>query len=308
MSGTIPRDMEDVQILSGFRGVLRVQYDAPAQTASLIDASQPQAPPWTGALRVLLVGREGQALAHLRTLLAACHAPAAVVVGQASDAVAAVHCAQHQAFDLALIDLQCAGYDVLALARSLRSLACAPALVVVSADMAHAQTAFDLDATDFLGQPPQLARLQLALNKVVRRVPWHAACATGRPLRQESPPSQVCDAPGLVLVVQDRQGSERVPVETIVYFKAEHKYVTARTACRRLVLDASLAQLQIRFGARFLRIHRNALVARHAVRALHPLHGAQDGQRWALRLDGVDERLPVARRHLAALRAWLARL
>jgi len=299
--------MEDVQILSGFRGVLRVQYDAPAQTASVIDASQPQAPPWTGALRVLLVGREGQALAHLRTLLAACHTPAAVVVGQASDAVAAVHCAQHQAFDLALIDLQCVGDDVLALARSLRSLARAPALVVVSSDMTHAQTAFDLEATDFLGKPLQLARLQLALNKVVRSVPWHTACAMAGLQRQESPLSQVCDAPDPVLVVQDRQGSERIPVETILYFKAEHKYVTARTACRRLVLDASLAQLQARFGTCFLRIHRNALVARYAARALQPLHGAQAGQRWALRLDGVDERLPVARRHLTALRAWLAR-
>ena len=50
--------------------------------------------------------------------------------------------------------------------------------------------------------------------------------------------------------------------------KAELKYVTLRTAEHTHVLDDSLAELAERLGDRFLRVHRNALVAKRAVRAL----------------------------------------
>ena len=59
-----------------------------------------------------------------------------------------------------------------------------------------------------------------------------------------------------------------MPVADVLYLKAELKYVTLRTADHTHVLDDSLAELEERLGDRFLRVHRNALVARRAVRAL----------------------------------------
>jgi len=55
-----------------------------------------------------------------------------------------------------------------------------------------------------------------------------------------------------------------------------------------------------------VRIHRNALVARRAMRALEKHFDASEGDVWALRLDGIDELLPVSRRQLATVRALLA--
>ena len=53
-------------------------------------------------------------------------------------------------------------------------------------------------------------------------------------------------------------------------------------------------------GARFLRIHRNCLVASARIREIGKLPGEDDGH--FLRLDGLDERLMVSRRQYSALR------
>jgi two-component system response regulator AlgR len=92
----------------------------------------------------------------------------------------------------------------------------------------------------------------------------------------------------------------------VVYFKAELKYITVRTARRNFILDGSLGELEEKYGARFMRVHRNALVAKRAARALQKHHDVEEGDGWALRLDGVDELVFVSRRQLTAVREMLA--
>jgi len=113
-----------------------------------------------------------------------------------------------------------------------------------------------------------------------------------------------------VIVVTDRGRLVRVPVTEALYFKAELKYVTLRTAAHTYVLDEALAELEQRLGDRFLRVHRNALVARHAVRALErrAMAGEGDdeaGEGWAVCMAPVDEWLAVSRRQVAAVREAL---
>ena len=99
----------------------------------------------------------------------------------------------------------------------------------------------------------------------------------------------------------------------MLYLKAELKYVTLRTAGHSYVLDDALADLEQRLealGAGFIRVHRNALVARRAVRALE-YRTADDGagrgeEGWAVRVAPADEWLAVSRRQLPAVREALA--
>jgi len=51
-----------------------------------------------------------------------------------------------------------------------------------------------------------------------------------------------------------------------------------------------------------MRIHRNALIARRAVRALEKHFDPEEGEGWAVRLNGIDEVLAVSRRQLSAVR------
>ena len=91
----------------------------------------------------------------------------------------------------------------------------------------------------------------------------------------------------------------------MLYCKAEQKYVTVRTMQTSHLLDDSLNELERRHPARFVRIHRNALVARGAIRTLERQPDGAEGEGWVVRLAGVDECLPVSRRQVAALRELL---
>jgi two-component system response regulator AlgR len=111
-----------------------------------------------------------------------------------------------------------------------------------------------------------------------------------------------------VLVVTERGRVIRVPLAEVLYLKAELKYVTLRTAHHTHVLDDALSDLEQRLGPRFLRIHRNALVARSAALALErrPMGDDEEpGDSWAVLVGPVNEWLAVSRRQVAAVREAL---
>jgi len=242
-------------------------------------------------LKMLLVDDEPLARSRLRTLLADCKEPAAEVAGEAANAAQAMEHLRRQAFDGVLLDIHMPGADGLALAQVLRTLPEPPVVVFVTAYAEHAVTAFELEAADYLTKPVRLERLEQALGRVEKARQTRAG---GQEPEQE------------VLVIQDRGRTERVPVVEVLYFKAELKYITVRTAARSYILDGSLSELEERHGAQFLRVHRNALVSRRAVRALEKHFDAEEGEGWAVRLNGVEESLAVSRRQLSAVREALA--
>jgi len=94
-----------------------------------------------------------------------------------------------------------------------------------------------------------------------------------------------------------------LPVAEVIYLKAEQKYVTARTAERDYLLDEALVQLEQEFSRRFVRIHRNCLVAVAAVQGVER-GGDAEGQ-WEILLAGLPERLPVSRRQWPAVKQVL---
>ena len=243
------------------------------------------------SLRVLIVDDEALARSRLRTLLADCDAPAAVPTGEAANAAQAMELLTRQDFDAVLLDIHMPGADGLGLARALRSMPQAPAVVFVTAYAEHAVAAFELEAVDYLTKPVRLERLQAALQKVERLIQ-----SRGEP----APASMEA------LLIHDRGRTERVPLTEVLYFKAELKYITVRTASRSYILDASLSELEERHATDFLRVHRNALVARRALRALERHDDPEEGEGWAVRLNGIDELLAVSRRQLGAVRDALA--
>ena len=244
------------------------------------------------SLQVLVVDDEALARSRLRTLLAECAAPAAVVGGEAANSAQAMELLQRARFDVVLLDIHMPGADGLALARAIRALPQPPAVVFVTAYAEHAVAAFELEAVDYLTKPVRSERLQMALQKVERL----AQARGGAP--QAAAPE--------VLLIQDRGRTERVPLEEVLYFKAELKYITVRTAAKSYILDASLSELEDRHAAHFMRVHRNALVARRAVRALEKHYDPEEGEGWAVRLNGIDEVLAVSRRQLSAVREAIA--
>ena len=252
--------------------------------------------PPAAPLRVLIVDDEDLARLRLRGLVNDCTEPRALVAGEAASTTQALAWLAENACDVLLLDIHMPGRDGLQLADELRRReGRAPEVVFVTAHGEHALRAFDLDAVDYLTKPVKRERLHVALQRVAQR-------------RARLPATLADDA---VIVVSDRGRVVRVPVAEVLYLKAELKYVTLRTAAHTFVLDEALAELEQRLGDRFLRVHRNAIVARRAVRALErraPLGDGDDepgGDTWAVCIAPVDEWLAVSRRQAAAVREAL---
>ena len=255
------------------------------------------------ALRVLLVDDEPLARLRLRGLVGDCAEPRAEVVGEAGNAQQALDWLAANACDLLLLDIHMPGPDGRQLAAQLRRRSDPPAIVFVTAHAEHALQAFELDAADYLTKPVRRERLQAALQRVAQRLGPRAAPASALA------PALSDDEP--VILVNDLGRKLRVPVSDVLYLKAELKYVTLRTATHTHVLDDALTDLEQRLGERFLRIHRNALVARRALRALErrTLPG-EDGEEptegWVVRVAPVDDWLVVSRRQVAAVKEAIA--
>ncbi|MET3372115.1 two-component system response regulator AlgR [Variovorax boronicumulans] len=245
------------------------------------------------SLKTLIVDDEALARSRLRTLLRDCTSPAADVTAEAAQGEEALAHLAAMDLDLVLLDVHMPGIDGIEVARALRSRPDAPAVVFVTAHASHAVTAFELEAVDYLTKPVRAERLQQALQKVERFLKERRAA---QPATEATPEC---------VLIQDRGRAERVPLSEVLYLKSEYKYLTVRTATRSHILDGSLNDFEERYPNRFLRVHRNALVARSAIRALERYDDGEDADGWALRLDSVPEPVAVSRRQLAAVREML---
>jgi two-component system response regulator AlgR len=207
------------------------------------------------------------------------------VCGEAVDGQQALDRVQALAPELVLLDIRMPGMDGLEAARHLQKLDNPPAVVFTTAYGDHALEAFEAQAIDYLLKPIHPERLQQALDKARRLNLVQLEGVVGSGARTH-------------LSARNRGNLELIQVEEIVYLQADHKYVTVRSATRKILVEDALKALEQEFAERFIRIHRNALVAVRCIRALE-----KDGQgRCRIVLEGIEERLEVSRRLLPEVR------
>ena len=195
--------------------------------------------------------------------------------------------------DVVLLDIRMPGMDGIEAARHIAQAEHPPAIVFCTAYDEYAIAAFESRAVGYLLKPVQREKLEAALL---------AAAATSRyelkALAQATRQERRC------LSSRSASGTRLVEVAQVRVLLADQKYVSAIFPGASLLLDESLRELEEEFGDRFLRVHRNSLVARDHVRALHRDAGGE----WVLELDGVELRPVVSRRHLAEVKAAIGRL
>jgi two-component system response regulator AlgR len=240
-------------------------------------------------LKVFIVDDEEPARERLKELLGdiAEELPTRVV-GEARHGVEAVERIPGSEAHVVLLDIKMPGMGGLEVARHLRTLEKPPRIVFVTAHDRHAVEAFELNALDYLLKPVRAERLAGALRK--------AAVPPQESLQKAT------EAAREYLSVPERNRIVLVPVKDILFLRAEQKYVTLRTRLREYLIEEPLITLEKEFATRFVRIHRNCLVARTAIRGFERAPGEEDESHWLVVLDGVEEKLPVSRRQWPTLR------
>ena len=255
--------------------------------------------PHAEPLKILVVDDEPLARDRLRELLAdiVIQLPSAVV-GEAGNGVAALEFLRDHAVDVVLADIRMPGMDGIELAGHLGAFRAPPAVIFTTAYDNYAVQAFDLNAVDYLLKPVRAQRLLVALQKVQAAQPAdpELLASVGRAVRGGGRSHLSCLERGRLLLV---------PVGEVLYFKADLKYVTARTVDREYLLDEALTHLESEFAERFIRLHRAVLVARTALAGFEKAAGDDaEAYGWAL-LRGVPDKLPVSRRQWAPAKSAL---
>ena len=245
------------------------------------------------ALRVLIVDDEAPARARLKDLLQDCSSEVELeIVGEAATARGAVDVLARAPADVVLLDIRMPEMDGLEFAQHLQKLPQPPSIVFTTAYDAYAIRAFEVHAIDYLLKPIRAGRLKEALLRAQsRRTPNAAAL---RDLSKGAP---------AFLSAQERGRIHLIPVSDVIYLKAELKYVTVRTAEREYLIEDALARLEQEHADRFVRVHRNCLVARSAIRGFVRGSGAAEGH-WLTLLEGCDDKIAVSRRQQAIVREF----
>ncbi len=197
--------------------------------------------------------------------------------------------------DVVLLDIRMPGLDGLQVAAKLCERETPPAIVFCAAQDEFAVDAFKVSTVGFLVKPVRPENLLEALKKAERPNRVQLAALT-------RPAAESGNGPRSHISARTRKGIELIPLDQVVYFIADHKYVTLRHEGGEVLLDEPLKALEDEFGERFVRIHRNALVARDRIERLQrtPLGHFQ------LYLKGLNgDALIVSRRHVAGVRKMM---
>ena len=238
-------------------------------------------------LKLVIADDEPLARERLRMLLA--DEAGVEVVAEAGDGQQVLDACAALRPHAVLLDIAMPGLDGLETARRLAGLVPPTAVVFCTAYDEHALSAFEAAALDYLVKPVRPERLAAALERVRS---FHA----GHPLPEEARRTQLCAR---------LRGSLRViPIEEVHYLQAEEKYVVVHHARGEDLIEEPLKALEEEFGDRFVRIHRNCLVARQELVELR--RGADGHVQAVLRSGGVP--LEVSRRCVPHLKQTLLHL
>lgn len=240
-------------------------------------------------MRIVIVDDEPLARSRLQAQVES--SGLGTVVAEAANGVDAIRLVESSRPDVVLLDIRMPGMDGIETACHLMRLAPPPAVVFTTAYDEHALAAFEANAIDYLLKPIRSNRLRQALEKA--RI-LTAAQADGV--------VAIADGAARTHVSGVVQGNmSLVAIEQILYFQADQGYVDVVWKSGSMLIEESLRALENEFGDRFVRIHRNALVAAGHITGLL----RDDSGNHLVSLHGCDARLPVSRRLLSQVRKRL---
>jgi len=245
-------------------------------------------------LRVLIVDDEAPARNRIRDLLSDCALKMPVeIAGEAENGKRALAMLPACEADVVLLDVRMPEMDGLEVAQHMQKLDEPPTVIFTTAYDGYALKAFELHAVDYLLKPIRLGRLFDALSRARTITPLRLDA-----LRELKPEARTH------LSVNERGRIHLIPVADIAFLKADLKYVTVRTTECEYLIEESLAKLEQEFLGRFVRVHRNCLVAKEAIRGFERATGDDGEGNWLVVMKNIAEKLAVSRRQQHIVREF----
>ncbi len=241
-------------------------------------------------MKVLIVDDEPLARQRLQQLLM--EIPQVSDIITANNGLEAIEAVQQEKPDILLMDIRMPGMDGLEAAQHIGKLDQTPAIIFTTAYDEYALEAFKVHAIDYLLKPVRKEKLKDSLE--------HASQLNQAQLAAVKEPTK-----GRKNITAKISGNIKlIPIDEILYFQAEQKYVTVKYLSGETIIEDTLKDLQNEFADQFIRIHRNALIAKKYVTGIHK---DNNGQSFAT-INGVPKELEISRRHLSAVKKLISNL
>lgn len=233
-------------------------------------------------LTILIADDETPARNRLRDLLGDMSDVA--IVAEAKNGQEAIELAVQTKPNVMLLDIRMPLLDGIEAAQLAQKIDPKPNIIFTTAFDAYAIKAFDLNAIDYLLKPIRLERLQKAIDKAQTLKPKQLAAL--KPLQKIRSHLSIFERGKVILV----------PVEQIIYLRAELKYITVRTVEREYLIEESLTHLESEFGDLFLRLHRNCLVAASHIAGYEKRPNEANEERWVALFKDIPDTVAISRR------------
>jgi two-component system, LytTR family, response regulator AlgR len=236
-------------------------------------------------IRFLVVDDEPLAIERLQLLLARIGGVA--LAGTASDGAAALRLVEAVAPDAVLLDIAMPGMDGIDVARALARIDNPPVVIFVTAFDSFAVAAFDIEAVDYVMKPVAAERLARAVDRARERLAARRAGGASE------------SGGGSLYVeefwVSEARGLVRLAAAAVERISAERDYMRLHVGNRSWLINHTIGKLEAELDpARFVRLHRSAIVRRDFVTGLRRDEG---GRWWARLADGGEQK--VGRLYLA---------
>ncbi len=217
-----------------------------------------------------------------------------IVIGEADNGEKAISAVEALDPDLVLMDVKMPGKDGLEAAREIAELDEPPAIIFCTAYDQYAIEAFDAQAVGYIVKPVHEEQLKQALEKAQKV----------NKLQRASIQEQDASTKRQHISAKTRLGIELIPIETISCLVADQKYVTVVHEKGETLIDETLKELEEELAPEFIRVHRNALVARKEIVGLR----RSDGGHYEVELRNTDNRPMISRRHLTTIKSLVSSL
>ncbi len=263
-----------------------------------------EVPMETAPLRAYLVDDEPLAIERLERLLAS--AGGLLIAGRATDPDTALDYLSNASIDVLFLDIQMPGMNGFEMLSRLKE---QPFVIFTTAYDEYALRAFEVNSIDYLVKPIDPEQLARALKKLDRLRPSVKPEWQQNPelpaLLKELAASLRGERAGYPRRIASRVG-ERIAfldLDVVTHFLARDKLTYAVVNGRQHCVDRTIAELERRLDpARFLRVHRSALVN---VDWIHEVNSWFAGKVVLSLKDARRTQIPVARDRVHVLKSRL---
>lgn len=210
----------------------------------------------------------------------------------ASNGMQAIDICQKNIIDVVLLDIRMPGIDGLETALHLSQMDKVPAIIFTTAYDEYALDAFKVHAVDYLLKPVRSEKLKASLARLCQLNSAQINAIKSEPTSRKNIAAKICGNVKLI------------PISEILFFQADQKYVTVMYLNGETVIEDTLKELQVEFESQFVRVHRNALVAKKFINGIHK---NEEGH-FFVTLSNSDRMLEISRRHLSAVRKLITKM